>query len=430
MIGLRPRRSFKRLRQALFSGRRPLRFCFTSGNHVRLFKNGEQFFPALIERIDNAKQSVSLETYIFANDDIGRAVSDALVRAAERGVAVRVITDGIGTESNLPMFKLWQERGVEHRIYNPHLLFGPQGWSRTHRKLALIDEIYAFCGGINIVDDYDQNGTRLERPRWDFAMEAQGPVVKDVREAFDLQWQRIRLGVKPRQPSQPGCEPQQEDERAPGRWNARRAMLARRRARLGEIHAVDRPCIAFVARDNLLNRRAIEKAYLAAIGQARSEVLLANPYFMPGRKLRRALVYAAQRGVRVSLVIGRKEFVELDYATPFLYGNLLKHGVRIAEYEKTMLHGKVAVVDADWATIGSSNLDALSLVLNNEANMVLVNHPEIAGLHDAILQAFDEGRPIDEKHYASRPITERALNWLAYNSYRLMMKMITIGQYD
>jgi cardiolipin synthase A/B len=429
MIGLRPRRSFKRLRQALFSGRRPPRFCFTSGNHARLFKTGVQFFPALIERIDNAKRSVSLETYIFANDDIGRAVSDALIRAAERGVTVRVITDGIGTESNLPMFSLWRERGVEHRIYNPHLLFGPQGWSRTHRKLALIDETYAFCGGINIVDDYDQNGTRLERPRWDFAMEAQGPVVKDVREAFDLQWQRIRLGVKPRQASQPGCEPR-EDERAPGRWGTRRAMLARRRARLGEIHAVDQPCIAFVARDNLLNRRAIEKAYLRAIAHAESEVLLANPYFMPGRKLRRALVHAAQRGVRVSLVIGRKEFVALDYATPFLYGNLLKHGVRIAEYEKTMLHGKVAVVDADWATIGSSNLDALSLVLNNEANMVLVNHPEIAELHDAILQAFDEGRPIDEKHYASRPVTERALNWLAYNSYRLMMKMITIGQYD
>lgn len=427
MIGMRPTRSFKRLRQAMFSGRRPPRFCFTAGNHVRIFKGGVQFFPALIERIDAARQSVSLETYIFANDDMGRAVSDALIRAADRGVKVRVITDGIGTGSKLPMFTLWQERGVEHRIYNPHLLFGPQGWSRTHRKLALIDDTYAYCGGINIVDDYDQNGTQLERPRWDFAMEAQGPVVKDVREAFETQWQRIRLGVKPPQKeTPPGCEP----EAQPTRWSAKRAMVARRRARLGEIHAVDRPCVAFVARDNLLNRRAIEKAYLRAIAHAEREVLLANPYFMPGRRLRRALVYAARRGVRVSLVIGRKEFVALDYATPFLYGNLLKHGVRIAEYEKTMLHGKVAVVDADWATIGSSNLDALSLVLNNEANMVLVNHPEIAGLHDAILKAFDEGRRIDEKHYVARPVTERVLNWFAYNTYRLMMKVITIGQYD
>ncbi|WP_250532972.1 phospholipase D-like domain-containing protein [Caballeronia sp. AZ10_KS36] len=426
MIGVRPRRSFKRLRQALFSGRRPPRFCFTAGNHVRIFKSGAQFFPALIERIDGAQNTVSLETYIFANDDAGRAVSDALLRAAARGVTVRVITDGIGTDGKLPMFEQWKAGGVEHRIYNPHLLFGPLGFSRTHRKLALIDNTYAFCGGINIVDDYDQNGTRLPEPRWDFAMEAQGPVVTDVRNAFDLQWERIRLGVKPREPRAPACEPQPEHNRR----NARRALRARRRAQLGEIHAVDQPCVAFVARDNLLNRRAIEKAYLRAIAHAEREVLLANPYFMPGRKLRRALVLAARRGVRVSLVIGRKEFVALDYATPFLYGNLLKNGVRIAEYEKTILHGKVAVVDADWATIGSSNLDALSLVLNNEANMVLVNHAEIAGLHDAILQAFDEGSRIDEKHYASRPVGERMLSWLAYNTYRMTMKLITIGQYD
>ncbi|WP_404980086.1 MULTISPECIES: phospholipase D-like domain-containing protein [unclassified Caballeronia] len=425
-MGVRPRRSFKRLRQALFSGRRPPRFCFTAGNQVRILKSGAQFFPALIDRIDGAHSTVSLETYIFANDDAGRAVSDALLRAAARGVTVRVITDGVGTDGNLPMFDQWKAGGVEHRIYNPHLLFGPLGFSRTHRKLALIDNTYAFCGGINIVDDYDQNGTRLPEPRWDFAMEARGPVVTDVHNAFDLQWERIRLGVKPHELRSPACEPQQE----PNRWNTRRAMRARRRAQLGEIHAVDQPCVAFVARDNLLNRRAIEKAYLRAIAHAEREVLLANPYFMPGRKLRRALVFAARRGVRVSLVIGRKEFVALDYATPFLYGNLLKNGVRIAEYEKTMLHGKVAVVDADWATIGSSNLDALSLVLNNEANMVLVNHAEIAGLHDAILRAFDEGSRIDEKHYASRPVSERLLSWLAYNSYRLMMKLITIGQYD
>ncbi|SAL12951.1 phospholipase D-like domain-containing protein [Caballeronia humi] len=430
MIG--QRRRFARLRAALFSGRRPPRLCFTVGNEVRLLKSGVELFPALLERIDNARHDITLETYIFANDDTGRAVSEALVRASVRGVRVRVITDGIGTQKNLPMFTEWEHANVEHRIYNPHL-FGPLGFSRTHRKLAVIDDTVAFCGGINIVDDFDQDGARLEFARWDFAVEVKGPVVADVHEAFNMQWLRIRLGVKPTQPRQPSCEQQETADtgshRVP-RGATWRAIRAKRRARLGEIHAVDQPCVAFVARDNLLNRRAIEKAYLRAIAHAEHEVLLANPYFMPGRKLRRALVQAAQRGVRVSLVIGRKEFVALDHATPFLYANLLKHGVRIAEYEKTMLHGKVAVVDADWGTVGSSNLDALSLVLNNEANMVLVNHPEIARLHDGILAAFDEGRRIDEKHYAARPIGERMLSWLAYNSYRMMMKLLTIGQYD
>lgn len=420
-----PSRRFARLKQALFRGRRPGRLCFTINNTVKLLKSGDAFFPDLIGRINAAKHEVSLETYIFCDDAAGRAVSAALMNAGRRGVHVRVITDGIGT-AKLPLFDEWPEANVEHRIYNPHL-FGPLGFSRTHRKLVVIDREIAFCGGINIVDDYHQNGVPIEFARWDFALETRGPVVSDVREAFDLQWQRIRLGVKPRSAS-----PQNQGAAASASSrSSRRALRARLRARRGMIHAVDRPCVAFVARDNLLNRRAIEKAYLAAISHAENEVMLANPYFMPGRKLRRALVRAAQRGIRVTLVIGRKEFVALDYATPFLYRNLLKYGVRIAEYEKTMLHGKVAVVDSNWATVGSSNLDALSLVLNNEANMVLVNHEnEIVKLRDSILAAFEDARPITLEQYAARPAGERLLNWLAYNAYRTMMKMLTIGRYD
>jgi cardiolipin synthase A/B len=431
VIGSRaPTRRFARLKHAFFGERRPGRLCFTVGNTVRLYKSGVAFFPALIGRIDAAEREISLETYIFNDDAAGRPVSDALMNAARRGVRVRVITDGIGTD-RLPMFDEWLTAGVEHRIYNPHL-FGQLGFSRTHRKLAVIDHLHAFCGGINIVDDFEQSGARLEHARWDFTLEAEGPVVNDVREAFDLQWTRIRLGIKPR-PARSSCDDPQSQQNAdggsPGRF--RRNARTRLRARRGQIHAVDKPCVAFVARDNLVNRRAIEKAYLSAISNARTEVMLANPYFMPGRKLRRALMEAARRGVRVTLVIGRKEFVALDYATPFLYANLLKNGVRIAEYEKTILHGKVAVVDSNWATVGSSNLDALSLVLNNEANMVLVNHEnEIVKLRDAILAAFHDGHPITAEHYAARPIGERVLNWLAYNAYRTMMKMLTIGRYD
>jgi cardiolipin synthase A/B len=190
------------------------------------------------------------------------------------------------------------------------------------------------------------------------------------------------------------------------------------------------PCVAFVARDNVVNRRAIEKAYLDAIGEARKEVLLANPYFMPGRRLRRALVEAAGRGVAVRLLIGRKEFKVLDYGVPFLYHSLLSAGVQIAEYEKTMLHGKVAVVDSRWGTVGSSNLDALSLVLNNEANVLLVLHPQIQQLRDAILAGFADATQIDRARYEARPVLERAMSWLAYAGYRAVMKLLTVGGYD
>jgi cardiolipin synthase len=413
-------RRFARLRQSLLGRRYWQRYRFTSGNDVKLLRSGDEFFAALIERIDAAQSDVVLETYIFCYDKAGQAVSAALIRAASRGVKVRVITDGIGT-ARLDLFKEWPAAGIDHRIYNPHI-FGRFGFSRTHRKLAVVDDQFAYCGGINIVDDYENNGEQLPFRRWDFAVELSGPAVGDVRQAFEVQWRRIRLGHRPLEALEPDMGP---------KTMASLGTLRRRRRNRNEaLWAGGLPCVAFVARDNLINRRAIEKAYLTAIGQARSEVLLANPYFMPGRKLRRALVFAARRGVDVKLIIGRKEFKALDYAVPFLYRSLLKAGIHIAEYEKTLLHGKVAVVDSNWGTVGSSNLDALSLMLNNEANVVLVNDPSIDVLREAILVAFKDSRRIDEAHYDARPAGERALNWLAYNTYRMVMKLLTVGGYD
>ncbi|CAB3728313.1 cardiolipin synthase ClsB [Paraburkholderia phenoliruptrix] len=413
-------RRFARLRQSLLGRRYWQRYRFTSGNEVELLRSGDEFFSALVARVDAAERDVVLETYIFCYDDAGQMVNAALLRAAARGVRVRVITDGVGT-ARLPMFNDWVGAGIEHRIYNPHI-FGRFGFSRTHRKLAVIDDQFAYCGGINIVDDYENNGETLPYRRWDFAVELRGPVVNDVRQAFEVQWRRIRVGHKPLESLEPDLSPKTTASLG--------SLRRRRRRRNEELWAGGQPCVAFVARDNLINRRAIEKAYLAAIGQARSEVLLANPYFMPGRKLRRALVYAARRGVVVKLIIGRKEFKALDYAVPFLYRALLRAGVQIAEYEKTLLHGKVAVVDSNWATVGSSNLDALSLMLNNEANVVLVNDPSIDALREAMLAAFKDARRIDEAHYDARPAGERLLNWLAYTTYRLAMKLLTVGGYD
>ncbi|HEY4297054.1 MAG TPA: cardiolipin synthase ClsB [Paraburkholderia sp.] len=408
------------MRHTLLGRRYWQRYRFTSDNDVKLLRSGDEFFAALVSRIDAAQHDVALETYIFCNDKAGQTISAALLRAASRGVKVRVITDGIGT-ARLPMFNEWPAAGVDHRIYNPHL-FGRFGFSRTHRKLAVIDDQFAYCGGINIVDDYENNGETLPFRRWDFAVELHGPVVADVRQAFEVQWRRIQLGHRPADAMEPDLGPQSTISLG--------SLRRRRRRRNEELWAGGQPCVAFVARDNLINRRAIEKAYLAAIGRARHEILLANPYFMPGRKLRRALVYAARRGVVVKLIIGRKEFKALDYAVPFLYHALLRAGVQIAEYEKTLLHGKVAVVDSNWGTVGSSNLDALSLMLNNEANVVLVNEPSMGALRDAILGAFKDARRIDEAHYESRPLGERVLNWLAYTSYRVAMKLLTVGGYD
>lgn len=386
------------------------RLHFTSGNQVRLFRSGDEYFDALVERIRAASKSVVLEVYMFCEDEAGEKISAALVEAARRGIAVRVITDGIGTERTLKFYDDWRAHGVRFRIFNPRL-FGRFGFSRTHRKISSVDGEISFVGGINVVDDLQNEGVRLDAPRWDFAVELIGPVAAEVKAAFELQWRRLDTN-----PMTSGIE--------------RTVQFVRRNLRVSIESSARGPQVAFVARDNLNSRRTIEKAYLHAIGRAREEVLLANPYFVPGRKLRRALVEAAERGVAVRLLIGRKEFRILDHAVPSLYGMLMRAGAQIAEYNKTLLHGKVAVIDGNWATIGSSNLDALSLLLNHEANVVIVNDPIVPDLRAAILSAFNDSGKIDPLRYAARPLPVRLLNWLTYNAYRLVMKLLTIGEYD
>ncbi|TAL56073.1 cardiolipin synthase ClsB [Pandoraea sp.] len=376
------------------------RLHFRQGDELDLLFQGPAYFSALIGAIEQARQEVVLESYIFANDAVGQRVSAALLLAVQRGVTVRIITDGIGT-GGMPLFADWAAGGIAHRIYNPHL-FGKQGFSRTHRKLAVIDRLCGFVGGINIIDDVDAHGAKLPEARWDFAVRCQGPIVRDIWQAFDTQWQRLSPGdIGP--------------------------FIRRRRYRL---KPSDAPMAAFAARDNIRNRRAIEKAYLMAIGHARETVWLANPYFVPGRRVRRALIAAAGRGIQVNVLIGRKEFPLLDLAVPSLYGKLLRAGVCIAEYDRTPLHGKVAVVDDYWATVGSSNLDAFSLFLNHEANVVMLNHPLVPELRQRIAAAFEQARRIEPARFAGRGLSRRLVSWGAYLFYRLSMKIITNGKYE
>lgn len=413
-----------------------LKFCAISG--LTLLEGGRAFFPALIARIDAAESVIRLETYIYCDDKAGQSISAALIRAAQRGVDVRVITDGVGT-ARLPLFEQWSAAGIQHRIFNPHL-FGAAGVARDHRKVCAIDQRAAFVGGINIIDDMMHDGHVLDAPRWDFSVEMLGPVVRDVILAFDAQWTRV-------DPERQGAGRFWPESWRPDRRRIRQQLERDLRVQTGSVPQAivdengqgkgpplkppgSEPQVAFVARDNRLNRRAIERAYLYAIGRATRTVVLANPYFTPGRRLRRALNRAARRGVDVKLLIGRKEFRLLDWAVPSLYGSLLRAGVQIAEYDKAMLHGKVAVVDEDWGTVGSSNLDALSLFLNHEANVVMVRDPVVADLHASIVQAFDGSRRIDQRRYALRRWPERLLNWAAYGFYRLAMRVLTIGRYD
>ncbi len=396
-----------------------------AGHALTLLEGSAEYFPALVAAVDAAVREVWLETYIFDFTGEGESVARALERAARRGVQVRVVVDGFGT-AGVP--QAWARRlaaaGVEWQVYAPLGSLGlawPGSWRRLHRKLCVVDRAVAFCGGINILDDlHDPNHGPLAAPRLDFCVRVLGPLVAHVHLAMQQVWLRLR-GLR----GMRGFQPQALAEA----WFAPRpepaaAVTPEALARLaaGAPDATGARA-ALLLRDNLRHRTRIERAYLRAIGRAREEVLIANAYFVPGRRLRLALERAALRGVRVTLLLqGRYEYFMQYYASRPVYASLLRAGVAIHEYSPSFLHAKVAVIDGHWATVGSSNLDPLSLLLAREANLVIDDTRFAAVLRRRLLEAIhQQGEVTDPVDYDKRPWRQRVLERLALVVMRLAL---------
>ena len=381
---------------------------YTANNKLTLLHCGAEFFPELEAACDSAVSEIYLETYIFADDATGRRIEQALIRAAQRHVRVHVITDWTGT-GHLHTKKLkerLQAGGVAHRSFNP--LFR-RGVARTHRKICVVDRKVAFLGGLNINDDLvsdDDSATPLPAPRWDFGVRITGPLVAAIHEEVTTQWARL------------------------GRLDLKERLDRMRKLRTTHVENVNAPAFAaLVVRDNLRNRRTIQRAYMHALGHARETAWLANPYFAPGRKMRDALCRAAERGVDVTLLLGVGQFKIQDAVARSFYPKLLEHGVKIYEYQKTQLHGKVAVVDDEWATVGSSNYDGFSLFVNQEANIVVKNAEFAQALRDHIRHGVMDAVPVHAEEFRNTPWHRRAWYGTAFLLYRGLMRVITMGRY-
>ena len=381
---------------------------FTAHNKLALLECGEVFFPALIAAIDASETEVHLETYIFSLDAAGVSVKAALERAAQRGVMVRVIADwlGSGRAVSKQLAREFQATGVEFRSFNPWFM---RGVARTHRKLCVVDQQVAFVGGININDDLfsdDYACRALPAPRWDFAVQVTGPMVAIMQREVELQWLRVgNLQLRARWK----------------RFKSARTLLTP--------HS-EAPMVAgLVVRDNLRNRRTIQRAYLLALAGAKKSAVLANPYFAPGRKLRDALARAARRGVDVTLLIGVGQFRIQDAVAHSFYPKLLKSGVKVVEYHKTQLHAKVAVVDDAWSTVGSSNCDGLSLFVNQEANVVVRDTAFAHHLREAIDRGIADGIVVDPEAFAHIRWYQRYWHGAAYFLYQGVLRIITLGKY-
>ena len=389
-----------------------------AGHELQLLQGSGELFLALVEAIDGARREVRLETYIFDFTGPASEVAYALERAARRGVSVKVLTDGFGSPDLPPA---WRERlldaGIDWRVYAPLGRMGmlwPGNWRRLHRKLCVIDGQVAFCGGINIVDDFhDPNHGVLQAPRFDFAVRITGPLVVEAQAAMAQLWLRMQAMRDIRK------------ARLAGALDSLRASGAARAPETKAAAGAEQPRAraALLLRDNVRYRARIERAYRRAIGRAREEIIIANAYFVPGRRMRQALVTAARRGVKVQLLLqGRYEYFMQYYATRPIYGALLRAGVQIHEYSPSFLHAKVAVIDGRWATVGSSNLDPLSLLLAREANVVIEDAGFAGQLRNRLLEAMQHaGRAVNADEYGNRPLRQRAMEYLAMALMRLAL---------
>ncbi len=407
-----PRRPPSSLVAAVLEGRfEPLaKPRLRDGNRLRLFASARPYFEVLLEAIEHARHSVHLETYIFADDRTGNRVIDALIAVAARGVQVHVLIDGYGGgEFGQRLVGRLGPLGIAVRIYRPAYWWRPRRhmFRRLHRKIVVIDDRIAYVGGINVNDDPERDELDGDRigPRLDIAVQCEGPIVAAIAHAVHRLWWSIGVANLREISGPPPPRPRPSPPDA------------------GGVRA------AFLLRDSLRNRHTIERSYLAAIRSARHEILLANAYFLPGRRFRRALIRAARRGVRVRLLLqGRIEYRIQHYAQRALYGQLLAAGIEIFEYRDSYLHAKVAVVDGDWATVGSSNIDPLSLLLAREANVLVRDGAFAESLRNLLEGAIQTGsHQLHALLFSRRSWGERVLDWVTYGIVRVATILLARG---
>ncbi len=349
---------------------------FSGGNAVQLLRGGDALFPSMVDAIQQARHEVCLATYIFHDSPGPNLVAEALVGAAQRGVLVKVVLDGFGTLGCLSgLRQRLCDGGVQVAVYRPidrwWNWFQPAQLRRLHLKLCVVDAEVGFVGGINLLDDrFDLSHGPTEQPRLDFAVRLSGPVVAPIHQATLAAWTRAHLGRSLKHEALAIARSTQPLARL--RRLVRRLRMASGRglqAMPGDLAAVR---AAFVLRDNLRQRRTIERSYIDAIRRSTMRIDLVTAYFYPGQSFRRALLQAARRGVKVRLLLqGKLDYRIAGLAARALYDEMLGEGVRIYEYTPAYLHAKVAVIDDEWATVGSSNIDPLSLLLNLEANVIV-----------------------------------------------------------
>ena len=365
------------------------------GNHARLLIDGPQTYQAILAAVEKAHDHIHIETYIFADDEVGQRFADALTRKQREGVAVRIIYDAVGSvASNRAFFDGMAAQGIEVAEFHP---LKPSSLyklnNRDHRKLTVIDGTVAFTGGINISSTYAKSSTSSPGPEagmksaWrDTQVEVRGPAVKQLQALFVQTW--TRLG-KHLDPATRGLYPQ-----------------------LDEVGDDLVQVVPSEGGDNSEFR--IYSAYLAAIRNATRKIWIQQAYFAPNPELRQELIQAAKRGVDIRIIVpGFTDSRPIYYASRKTYGELLENGISLYEHNEALLHAKTAVVDGVWSTVGSCNIDPRSFVHNNELNAAVVSADFGRDMEKVFRKDLENSQRIDPKVWSERPASERILEFMS-----------------
>lgn len=375
-----------------------LRQNFTNApmSRLQLIKGGKEYFDVLLDIIHRAQSTIHFQTYIFEEDETGMAVADALVEAAQRNVAVFLLVDGYASGALSGEFiSRLRQAGVHFRWFDPllkskHFYFG----RRLHQKVVTVDDRFSLVGGINISNRYND---LPDQPAWlDWAVFAEGEVSAALSQLCERRMEPLTI----------------------------RKLVGKRRRWLS---TKQRGNAKVIVNDWVKGKREITRSYLEMFRHANHRIIMLSAYFLPNELFRRRLRAAVRRGVKVQVILaGTSDIQVAKYAERFMYRWLLKNGIEIYEYQKSVLHGKMAVCDEQWATVGSYNINTISAYASIELNLAITEPAFVKQAAQQLNEVMEQSCvKITSQSVASYPWTTRVAQQAAYYLYRVLFFLFT-----
>lgn len=375
---------------------------FTTANRAQLIQGGAEYFDLLVRLIKDAKETIHLQSYIYADDKTGWLIANALKTASKRNVKVYLLVDGYASQALSKLFiREMREAGIQFRFFNPlfksrYFYFG----RRVHHKVAVVDMKYALVGGINIADRYnDLPG----KPAWlDFALYAEGEI---ARQLCILCWKTWK-GYSPNM-GLTACEEKES---------------------YFDIPAGDQMEVRMRRNDWVRHKNEVSATYIEMLHNAKKEVIIVCSYFLPGKVIRRQMVNAIKRGVSVKVIVaGRSDIMTAKYAERWLYDWLLRNGIELYEYQQNILHAKLAVCDNILMTIGSYNINDISTYASIELNLDVRNPVFVQQVRLTIQGIIEKHciRITQEQHFKTKNVLKQFVRWVSYEFIRVMFYLFT-----